>query len=678
MDSISRARTKKDIPVPSRKPGQKSVDDPLYLYRRGYPIPFTQPEYIQAAGWRRAINSQPVCVAARDYLIASILALEWKIEAIDSNKRDELKSEVQYYTRKITQSSDGDYVTLVEWVLGDCLDLPFGGALEMGKQSETGRLLWYRLLDGATCFPTQNEDFPVGQRYLDQQVVFPRSSINRIYWTPNSSLVKRGWGMPPPMRIYLALEMLVRGDTYYSKLLEDTPPTGILDLGDMSKESAESWIIGWQTLMSGIDPYKIPVLYEHENPISWIDFTRNPGEIMYDQAIARYTALVCGGYGVSPSDISLGGDGSGNGGQTLAGTIRGERVTRKNGVTRAKLRVKAFFDRMLPDYLRFTWVNSDAEDSVAISRARLASATAYSAYISNKVFTPQEMRLQAIADGMVTIPLPEKIPDDADFPNDNKFAERPSMLGRPISPEEGGHGEVGKERAKYDDEIDKKFRSLDKTTIRRLMYRVYPIIWAEVAGAKESLQGNLFLVWRNQYDRFVWGESGESDPLQTGSSGESSVNQILLEIGHLISVPDIWEDVLSSLYEYAENLRNVELNKLREQCYIRGWPVSEDSEISINRSDFYKQVGGILSKIPLYVSRAIVSATRDIAVFDDTNIGPERIVEDEEPYLTACSYIEVAKQRMFAEIGQKLFDIIEDKLKGVIEHGKDNGKTTGD
>jgi len=50
-----------------------------------------------------------------------------------------------------------------------------------------------------------------------------------------------------------------------------------------------------------------------------------------------------------------------------------------------------------------------------------------------------------IADGVFTIPMPEKLPESAltDFVDgDSGNAERPGLLGRPIAPSEGGHGEV--------------------------------------------------------------------------------------------------------------------------------------------------------------------------------------------------------------------------------------------
>jgi len=78
-----------------------------------------------------------------------------------------------------------------------------------------------------------------------------------------------------------------------------------------------------------------------------------------------------------------------------------------------------------------------------MGRARLSDATAWSQYIAQGIFTPEEARLQTISDGLVSISIPEKLPEGYIPPQaGTKPAERPSMLGRPIAPSSGGQGEV--------------------------------------------------------------------------------------------------------------------------------------------------------------------------------------------------------------------------------------------
>ena len=257
-------RIKTTAPVPTHHKGQRS-QEPLYLNRI---LPqWRNPEWLEGEIWRAVVAQQPVAVDCRDTLISTVVNLDWTIEAKDPNTRDELDEEIKYYIRFLTDNEEFDYVEHVEWIGKDYLDLPFGGATEVGRENNdpNGRVVWLALLDGATLFPTLNYDYPVGQQVAGiNPVYFPYYGINRIYMSPKTSFLRKGWGCAPPEKIYLAIQLLNRGDVYYANLLLDTPQVGILDLIDMSKDSAEAWIDSWATLLKGVDPFKIPVLYEHE------------------------------------------------------------------------------------------------------------------------------------------------------------------------------------------------------------------------------------------------------------------------------------------------------------------------------------------------------------------------------------------------------------------------------
>jgi len=170
--------------------------------------------------------------------------------------------------------------------------------------------------------------------------------------------------------------------------------------------------------------------------------------------------LTCAAYGVSPSDINF--PSMGNGGETLAGSIRQERQTRRTGIARAKTKFRYFFDRLLPKELKFTWIDLDDEVSVALGRARLATSQAYMQLIDKRVISPKEARLQLIQDGLMSISMPEDIPEDEfDILTDtaqNPFgstpfgAKKPNMLGNPVPPSAGGQGEVKK--SAFENELD--------------------------------------------------------------------------------------------------------------------------------------------------------------------------------------------------------------------------------
>lgn len=412
------------------------------------------PAWLEAQRWRVFVQNQPLAVVARETLIANVVALDWKLVARDSNQQDELKEDIKYYT-KLLENSNGmkneyselDFSSHIEWIAKDLLDLPFGGASEIGREGDEpeGKVLWIRPLDGGTLAPTLNRDYPIIQRvpeYTVEPIYFPYYSVSRTYMSPRTEIRREGWGMAPPEKIYLAMELMYRGEKYYANLLLNTPEVGILDLGDMESESAKMWIESFRDLMYGTNPFKIPVLYEHNTETKWIPFGKLPNELMFDNITMRYASLIAAGYGMSISDLGF--PTSGNGGETLSGTIRQERRTKRTGYATLKKKLKAYFDNILPESIELKWIDYDDELQVSLGRARLANAQAWQMMITAGMYTSDEGRLQTIQDGLVTISIPEKMPEA----ERKKMLElqapqgTPNEVGNPQKPSLGGQGEI--------------------------------------------------------------------------------------------------------------------------------------------------------------------------------------------------------------------------------------------
>lgn len=447
-----------NVPFPTKEtnPRQKSINvDDLFLTR--FTPPWARPSSLPAQTWRAWVLNQPVAIVCRESLIANLLSLDWKITPKNSNYKEELNPVIKYYTRLFQKGGDYsalglDYSGLVEWIAGDLLDTPFGAAAEIGRKgrSENGRVQWIRPLDAGTLFPTLNQEFPVVQYWQGWDAVAFRSwEISRVYMSPHSFIWKEGWGMAPPEKIYFAVDLLNRGDKYYANLLLDVPTAGILDLGDMEKSSAEEWITAFKTFVNDNETsFRVPVLYEHNNPVEFIPFGKVPNDIMFDRITLKYAALTAAAYGMSLSDIGL--QTTSASGETLAGSIRQERRTRKTGFARVKAKVKAFFDHILPETIEFNFIDYDDELSVALGRARLASAQAFKTWQDGGNLSPQEVRSQIIEDGLVSISLPDELPPDAKpllptgpFGKVGGNAE-PEMIGDAKPPSGGGEGEIRK------------------------------------------------------------------------------------------------------------------------------------------------------------------------------------------------------------------------------------------
>lgn len=506
------------LPTKERNPRQKSIDvSDLFLTR--FTPPWSRPASLPANVWRAWVLNQPVAIVCRETLIANLISLDWKITPVDSKYKEELEATIKYYTKLFKNGGDYlglglDFSGLIEWIVGDLLDTPFGGIAEIGRKGESakGRVQWIRPLDAGTMFPLQNQDFPVVQyypSYMNEVVTFRPWEVSRMFMSPHSFLLREGWGMAPPEKVYFALDLLNKGDKYYANLLLDIPTAGILDLGDMEKSSAEDWITAFKTFVNdNTTSFKIPVLYEHNNKVEFIPFGKVPNDIMFNQITSKYAALVAAAYGMSLSDIGL--QTTTASGETLAGSIRQERRTRNTGFARIKTKTKSFFDHILPDAIEFNWIDYDDELNVAMGRARLASFTAFGMMQDKGVFSPQEIRSQIIQEGLVSISMPDEIPPDAKpLPPPTPFGGKPTnknsglMGGNPKAPSQGGEGEktkpsVSKSMVSYKFDF-KELSSVIAEMCVKLAPQMYEIL--SMAG------DDTFEVTKSMIDADILGES---------------------------------------------------------------------------------------------------------------------------------------------------------------------------
>lgn len=395
----------------------------MSLYRNL--VPFAAPQYLDGNLWRKLSRQQPIVSDIIGNLTMHVENLPWDIRAKKPIETDKLQDEIDYHKDLLNNANNGaGFLNYLELIIQDLNEIPFGGATETVRYpkdteyDDRGRLYKIVSVDGATFAPIYDPtgfliaaQQPPTTEGGKQQIIFNKNELSRVYRFPRPEIDRRGWGMPPHERAYLAVELLIRGDRYYANLLLDTPEAGILDLGDMSKESAEKWIESFRLMFSGLDPFKVPVIFEHNTPVKWLPFGRPPSEISYNDTTNKYAQILCASYGLMLSDIL-----HTSGGGSLSASIRDDRKSRSTGYAAVRNLVQAHINSFLPKNLEFVFIDIDDEILVARGRARSANAIAGRNLVEAGIVTPELWLKQMVADGLFTIPIaPDSKPDISDF-----------------------------------------------------------------------------------------------------------------------------------------------------------------------------------------------------------------------------------------------------------------------
>lgn len=598
--------------------GQQSARGGLQSYfLRNVPL-WNPPAWQEAAKWRLFVEKQSIASICRDTLANYLNSLDWMIVARDTEKKDELKGAIKHYTKLFERGNaywwEMDFSSQVEWFTKDLFTLPFGTASELGRLDDNpkGRVVWIRPLDGGTLAPTLNFEFPIVQSAPSTQlnpVFLSRDFSSRAYLSPRTELQREGWGYAPPERIWRAIEMVSTGDNYYAQFLIDTPEAGVLDLMDMDKSTAEEWVRGAQDLFFGVGALKIPVLYEHEQAAKWIPFGRPPSELMYDSVTMKYASIICSGYGLTLSDIGFSSDTGG--GDTLAGTIRMERVGKSSGKALAKKKWLWYANQILPDALKWTWIDYDDERNVSKGRARLASAQAANSWINDRVFLPSEIRKQTIADGLFSIDLPEDIdensPEFKDVQNRQGVqggGNRASNLRTPQSPSMGGHGEI------IPQQILQKNKASAEVGIAKAAYSVNEL-FSPLTSNVLKLESDEIPLWEEYVDSYLI-HKAEID-IEVSSVLDSIGQRAVVAVKSQAWVDELAkaiEDKATAVEEETQkNKALYRLEKKKEDGFISG-TIEEKSdnsdalvqEIVINKGDLHSVIfDGLVNTLSKYV-----------------------------------------------------------------------------
>lgn len=208
--------------------------------------------------------------------------------------------------------------------------LPIAGNSEAAPDDVSGMLGGLYHIDGATLYPTYDRAVPFVQinpyNGLDR-VYFEPTNVVRLILQPRADLVRKMYQTAPLETAFPNIEALSRIYIYYLKQLGDTPMAGVLDLMDFSSDEAEDWAISFREMLSGIDPLKIPILYDHTKPAKFVGFGRSPQDLNVVENFKRYAELTAASFGLSIGDLRLF-----EHERVLAGVEASQRVTNRSGI----------------------------------------------------------------------------------------------------------------------------------------------------------------------------------------------------------------------------------------------------------------------------------------------------------------------------------------------------------
>lgn len=354
---------------------------------------------ISADQWRNIVGRAPVVSLCRRTLILQITATPWKLVGDDPK-------EVEYYTEVLENANEESFDLLVERVVDDVLTVPFGGAVEPSFYRNDILANLYHV-DGGTLFPTYDEQRPyiqVDPENSNRRVYFNKDTLERLMWAPIPDIRNYGWSRTPCMEVFGAVQSLMRSDVFYDQFLSNTPEAGILDLMDMKKDAAESWVKSWQELMMGIDPMKVPVLYEHESEAKFLSFSRSPSEIALPEIVKRYAEFVISSFGMSIGDLGLFEHQN-----TLAGASRMMQTSKRQGLGSLMRKLLRLINLCLPKEVRFQWDPLDDEDRLRKAQAQKARADVLKILASppapgeQAIFPPVVIQRQVLQDGLIDV-----------------------------------------------------------------------------------------------------------------------------------------------------------------------------------------------------------------------------------------------------------------------------------
>lgn len=374
---------------------------PAYLTRQ--PLYITNPTLFTADQWR-LVAKEPITKLCIRHINREISALEYKITSENDGDEDTIK----YYTDKFDNADDGDgWDIWISRMLQDAMILSIGGNSEAAPDDITGMLGGLYHIDGATLYPTYDPSIPFVQinpyNGLDR-VYFLKNDVLRLILQPRTDLLRKMFQEAPVESAFPAIDALAKIYMFYIKQLSDTPMAGVLDLMDMKESEVIDWAKSFREMFEGIDPLKIPLLYDHTKPAKFIPFGRTPQDMSIIETFKHFTEMVCSAFGLSITDLRIFEHMN-----TRAGSDASQKVTARSGVGYYAQAIEDLINNKILKTaisgIKFAFVLGATGQEQAEATLNLTRAQTLIALVgTNPILKPQDALAQADKWGIITVP----------------------------------------------------------------------------------------------------------------------------------------------------------------------------------------------------------------------------------------------------------------------------------
>lgn len=376
---------------------------PPYITRQ--PMHLANPTAFSPQQWRM-IAREPITRLCIRHIVRELVALEWKINS--KNPKDE--QTLKKITTVFERSDEGDgWDAWLARMLEDSLVLPIGGNSEIVPDPMTGMIGALCHVDGATLYPTYEPDIPfvqINPYNTTERIYFVFGDLMRLLIQPRPELQRRPFQEAPVEAAFIGIEALSRIYVYYLKQLTDTPIMGVLDLMDMTQDEAAEWAKGFREMMDGIDPLKMPLLYDHTRPARFVPLGRSPQDINLIEQFKRFAEIVTAAFGLSIGDLRLF-----EHERVLAGVEASQRVTARSGVGFYAQAVEDMINRtiLLSTQTGFSFkfilgMTGEDQQKTMLDQSRVSILTQL-AGPSQALMKPEDAQAQLKAWGIVDVEL---------------------------------------------------------------------------------------------------------------------------------------------------------------------------------------------------------------------------------------------------------------------------------